>query len=205
MKRIITLLTLFTLALTACGTSQNASPSQLPEVTQAIATAMNTIGPTSSNATTPADSGALSAVQLAIGTLKLEGTGQAVTATQAATLMSLWSTLKSIDSQAMPQGNPQQGNQQSIVTPGNDIAIQQQVDAQVKQIQGAMTAAQDMPIEHDTAPYPGAERQHDHVGDAAPSPCDQLTETIQARIVFYRYRKLKAPAQHVCQREANQS
>ena len=142
MKRIITLLTLFTLALTACGTSQNASPSQLPEVTQAIATAMNTIGPTSSNATTPADSGALSAVQLAIGTLKLEGTGQAVTATQAATLMSLWSTLKSIDSQAMPQGNPQQGNQQSIVTPRNDIAIQQQVDAQVKQIEAAMTSDQ---------------------------------------------------------------
>jgi hypothetical protein len=142
MKRIITLLTLFTLALTACGTSQNASPTQLPEVTQAIATAMSTIGPTSSNAITPADLGTLSAVQLAIGTLKLEGTGQAVTATQAATLVSLWSSLKSIESQAMPQGNPQQGNQQSIVTPGNNIAIQQQVDAQVKQIEAAMTSDQ---------------------------------------------------------------
>jgi len=141
MKRIITILTFFTLVISACGTAQNTSPTQLPEATQVIATAVTTTNTTSSNAITPTASEEASALQLAIGTLKLDDTSEAVTASQAAKLLPLWTTLKNLESQAHPHPQ-QQGGVQTPVALGNDTAAQQQIAAQVKLIEDAMTSKQ---------------------------------------------------------------
>jgi hypothetical protein len=50
--------------------------------------------------------------------------------------------LKEIENKVAPEGNQPQGVQQSNTTPSVNSDIQQQIDAQVKQIQGAMTATQ---------------------------------------------------------------
>jgi hypothetical protein len=60
--------------------------------------------------------------KLAFGTLKLEGTPQAVTAKQAASLLPLWKAVKALSS--------------------SDTTAQAEIDALYKQIQGVMTADQ---------------------------------------------------------------
>ena len=85
------------------------------------------------------DNAAPIALQLLLGTLKLQGTDLAVTAEQASTLLPLWNNLKTISQSAAPalgQANatpqPQSGNSET----------QAQLTALVKQIQAAMTADQ---------------------------------------------------------------
>jgi hypothetical protein len=97
-------LTIFLVALTACGSaSKAADPASVPQ------------GGTSA--------GALPATtQLIIGTLKLEGTAQAVTAEQAAELLPLWQTLQ--------------------VLSDSDTAADQETEALITQIQETMTAGQ---------------------------------------------------------------
>jgi hypothetical protein len=75
MKKLpLILLTLLILTLTACGVSNTANPSSVPQ--------------------SGSFSGALPATtQLILGTFKLEDTDQAVTAEQAAELLPLWQTL----------------------------------------------------------------------------------------------------------------
>jgi hypothetical protein len=105
MKKLpLILLTLFLMTLTACGSASNgADPASVPQG-----------GPSA---------GALPATtQLIIGTLKLDGTAQAVTAEQAAELLPLWQTMQ--------------------VLSDSDTAAEQEKEALIAQIQETMTAAQ---------------------------------------------------------------
>jgi hypothetical protein len=105
MKKITPMiLTILILTLTACGSASNRT---------------NRNSVSQSGSTT----GQLpAATQLIIGTLKLDGTDQAVTARQAADLLPLWQTMK--------------------VLSESDTAAQQEKDALIAQIQETMTAGQ---------------------------------------------------------------
>ena len=103
MKKAIpfSIVTIFALVLTACGSGASA------------------LGQNNGNNTsTPLPESA----KLLIGTLKLDGTPQAVTAKQAAQLIPLWQLLKSLET--------------------SSTTASQEVDATVQQIQSTMTAAQ---------------------------------------------------------------
>ncbi len=78
-------------------------------------------------ATVSTSSGLSTATKLAVSTLKLEGTSQAVTAAQAAQLLTLWEGYQSLSK--------------------SDTSSQVELDALVKQIQGIMTADQHQAIE----------------------------------------------------------
>ena len=105
MKKITPMiLTILILALTACGSASNRT---------------NRNSVSQSGSTT----GQLPATtQLIMGTLKLDGSDQAVTAKQAADLLPLWQTMK--------------------VLSESDTAAQQEKDALIAQIQETMTAEQ---------------------------------------------------------------
>lgn len=102
-KLTIILLTLFALTLTACGASDSAAPA--------------TVFQTGSAA------GSLSgSTLLLLGTLKLDGTDQAITPQQAKDLLPLWQVYQEISA--------------------SDSAAQTEVDALVKQIEETMTPEQ---------------------------------------------------------------
>jgi hypothetical protein len=108
-KTTILLLMTLTLVLTACGGTPS-NTSERPSGTQG--------GPSA---------GALSApMQVAIGTIKLDGTDNAVTAAQAKDLLPLWETLQVLYS--------------------SDTAATEEVDALEQQIQDTMTAQQTQAI-----------------------------------------------------------
>lgn len=73
-------------------------------------------------ATVPADSGLSAATRLAVGTLKLEDTSNAVTASEAVELLTLWEAYQSLSN--------------------SDTTSQVELDALVKQIEGTMTSEQ---------------------------------------------------------------
>ena len=106
MKRTtLTLLTLcaLTLALTACGASNSAATAAVSQTNSAA--------------------GGLSGVNLLLlGTLKLEGTAQAVTTSQAAELLPLWQVYQSLSQ--------------------SDTTAQAEIDALIQQIQDTMTKDQ---------------------------------------------------------------
>ncbi len=130
-KRVIAILIVSMLLLAACGTAQAASQAGAPASTQAA------LQPQSPAGTQPP--GGLSITQLAVGTIKLDGTDQALTAAEATQLVPLWQALGTIESNAFPQrGQQQQGN----ATPPDFSAVQGQIQAQVQQIQAAMTTDQ---------------------------------------------------------------
>jgi hypothetical protein len=108
-KPSILLLLILTLILTACG--GNAS---------------NTTGP-AGNAPGRGAAGELSApMQVALGTIKLDGTENAITADQAKELLPLWETLQQLE--------------------GSDTAATEEKDALVSQIQETMTKEQTQAI-----------------------------------------------------------
>jgi hypothetical protein len=78
-------------------------------------------------ATASGSSSLSTATKLAVGTLMLEGTGNAVTTIQAAQLLTLWEGYQSLST--------------------SDTSSQLELDALVKQIQGIMTAGQLQAIE----------------------------------------------------------
>jgi hypothetical protein len=110
-KTIIAILILFTLTLAACKASsaQAANPAE---------NNTNGNGNNSSFGTTPL---AL-APELMVGTFKLEGTPNAITAQQAAQLIPLWQVYKDLST--------------------STSAAQQEIDALAQQIQGVLTPAQ---------------------------------------------------------------
>ncbi len=137
MKKIITITTLsiLALALTACGAFAGSSQSNSSSVSSAA-------NPGSSGSSNPAPVNGTpatgpSALQLAAGIIKLDGTSNAVTAQQAAQLLPLWQSLQQMESSATPQGTPQS-------TPGArpNTAMMQQVQAQFVLIRNAMTPSQ---------------------------------------------------------------
>jgi hypothetical protein len=98
MKNVIVLLAALGLLVTACS-------------------------PSASTRTEPSAGGAMQpVVELAVGTLKLDGTADAITKEQAAELLPLWEVYKEIGS--------------------SDTAAQQEIEALTAQIQAAMTEAQ---------------------------------------------------------------
>ena len=99
-KLTLATLTILTLILTACGAS-----STTPQA-----------GPANQDRTLPVST------QLIIGTFKLDGTDQAVTADQAKELLPLWQVY------------------QDLLT--SDTAAQEEIDALVEQVQDTMTAEQ---------------------------------------------------------------
>lgn len=103
MKKLTILLTLLILLLTACGASDSAAPAT---VTQTDPTA----------ATLSTD------MKLLVGTLKLEGTDQAVTTAQAAELLPLWQVYS------------------ELLT--NNTSAQAETDALLAQIEDTMTNEQ---------------------------------------------------------------
>jgi hypothetical protein len=104
-KSTLIVLLIFTLLITACGAN------------------VSNAGGTASGAPSDPAAGELSpAIQVAIGTLKLDETENAVTAEQAQKLLPLWQTLQ--------------------VLSESDTAAQQEKDALVEQIQETMTAEQ---------------------------------------------------------------
>ena len=142
MKKLITIsiLSILAVALTACGAS--AGSSQIN--TSGGSSASNPGSSSSSNPApinvTPATGP--SALQLAAGMIKLDGTSIAVTAQQAGQLLPLWQSLQQIETTSATQQAGSQGTPQ--VTPGArpNSAMMQQVQAQFVLIQNAMTPAQ---------------------------------------------------------------
>jgi hypothetical protein len=91
-------------------------------------TAVLLVGCSDAVAATVTSNGGLStAARLAVGTLKLEGSNQAVTATQASQLLTLWEGYQSMSN--------------------SDTNSQVELEALVAQIQGEMTASQVQAIE----------------------------------------------------------
>jgi hypothetical protein len=157
MKRIIlSALAIFAFALSACGSASPANTAQVADsATQAPAASQPnaTAQPASAGNNNPGDVQALPAeYRLILGIFKLEGTDQAVTASQAKTLLPLWQQIQALSPSMGPgQGNPPQG--QSGATPAAPIQkadssdAQQQIDALVKQVQAAMSSDQIKAIE----------------------------------------------------------
>jgi len=104
-RTTLLMLLLFTLLMTACGVS-----------------ALNTAGPTSGLSDDPAAGELSPSLQVAIGTLRLDQTENALTAEQAQELLPLWQTMR--------------------VLSESDTAAQQEIDALAEQIQETMTAEQ---------------------------------------------------------------
>jgi hypothetical protein len=104
------MLLIFTLIMTACGAS---APNPA---------APNAGGPSSGISDDPAAGELSPSIQVAIGTLRLDETENAVTAEQAQELLPLWQTMQ--------------------VLSENDTAAQQEIDALAEQIQETMSAEQ---------------------------------------------------------------
>lgn len=105
----LNILFLFSIVLAACASTSNASPADAQSNPQ------------------PDDASLPLATRLAIGTLKLEDTDQAVTAEQAASLLTLWQAYQALSN--------------------SDTAAAAELDAVIKQIQAAMTPEQIAAIE----------------------------------------------------------
>jgi hypothetical protein len=99
-KTFLFTLLIFALTLTACSGTASASQASSTQESAALPTA----------------------TELIVGTLKLEGTDQAVTADQAKELLMLWQVYQELSN--------------------NDTAAQAEFDGLIDQIQGTMTAAQ---------------------------------------------------------------
>jgi hypothetical protein len=91
----IILVLVFAIALSACS-----AQAQVGKIAQSA------LYSSDSATATPAPDDSLSAMQLAIGTIKLDGTTNAVSASQAATLLPLWKALKEDAAKAVPAGGP---------------------------------------------------------------------------------------------------
>jgi hypothetical protein len=78
--------------------------------------------PSATTASSPAESSLAPSTRLILGTFKLEGTAEAVTAQQAAALLPLWQVYQGLQ--------------------GSGTAAQEEIDALVQQIQETMTSSQ---------------------------------------------------------------
>jgi len=124
--------------LTACGSSSGTPEANvvLPSEVVSQPTSVNLPAPGTMEA--PAGAAISDEIRLIIGTFKLEGTDQAITAEQAAKLLPLWQAIKDSQGNAMPP----QGQPQTNATPQDHTALQQGIDSRIKQIEEVMTPAQ---------------------------------------------------------------
>jgi hypothetical protein len=142
-KKIIvfTLLSIFALVLTACGASAGSTQSNSSSSNGSSSDTGSSTGSSNPAPVSGTPASGPSALQLAAGMLKLDGTSNAVTAQQAAQLLPLWQSLQQIESTPVAQGTPQV---QGTGTPGGrfNSAMMQQMNTQITSIQNAMTPAQ---------------------------------------------------------------
>jgi hypothetical protein len=149
-KIILTVILVLAFILTACGSTlpvnaaiQNATASQVPAAAQGSSAGQsaNTGSLTSSSTDAlPVED------QLLLGTFKLEGTSNAITAAQAQGLLPLWQQIQSLSPSMGPgSGNATQtqaSGTPAVVAQTNNFTNQPQINALVKQIQATMTSAQ---------------------------------------------------------------
>jgi hypothetical protein len=134
-KTLPALLTVLAIALGACSGTTGSTTA-----TQAASQVQSSSGDSAAVALSTSYDNALPvASQFLLGTFKLEGTDQAVTAAQAAVLLPLW-TEYSDSNQSMGPGSGQTG------TTSDNTDVQAQIDALVAQIQAAMTSDQTQAI-----------------------------------------------------------
>jgi hypothetical protein len=146
-KIVLTILFVVTFGLSACGSALPNNAVQVAVASQVPATEKASVIVQSAN-TDSLNTNYTNALpveyQLVIGTLKLDGSAQAVSTDQAKVLVSLWQQIQALSPSMEPgQGNPPQGPASS--TPAaqvNNSDTQNQIDALVKQIQAAMTPDQ---------------------------------------------------------------
>jgi hypothetical protein len=149
-KIILSVLAVFVFVLSACGGATPANTAQVVHAaTQAPAAAQPnaTAQPANASSNNPDDTQALPVeYRLLLGTFKLEGTDQAVTADQAKVLLPLWQQIQKLSPSMGARGNAPQGQPgatPAAPTQGADRSdTQQQIDALVKQVQAAMTSEQ---------------------------------------------------------------
>lgn len=87
----------------------------------------------------------LEALQLVFGTLKLQGTEQALTSAQAAVLLPLWTNYQTLTAEMNPGQDRGQDPAQTEATPSapqQNTELQTQIDDLLTQIQAAMTTEQ---------------------------------------------------------------
>ncbi|HUI88747.1 MAG TPA: hypothetical protein VLX61_08460 [Anaerolineales bacterium] len=163
MKKVvaITVLSIFVLALTACGaaanppqpssssgsTALNGSSSNLSTSTPMSGTSGGAYASNGSSSSSAPISGTptsgLSALQLAAGMLKLAGTSNAVTSQEATQLLPLWQSLQQIEGATLPQGGPRpQGTPGAPQPNPTMMAMRQQAAVQIGVIENAMPPAQ---------------------------------------------------------------
>ena len=143
---------ILSLALSACAALTRDSQSQLNGV---LVSALNS---SSTNATPVPDAKNLSILQIAVGTVKLDGSTNAITASQATTLLTYWNALKTAEAalpqggkgqggapQGNPQGQPGQNQGASVTMPTLDptaAAVQTAAQSAEKSIYSNMTDSQ---------------------------------------------------------------
>jgi uncharacterized protein YceK len=140
MKRTAILLCLaFSLGLSGCGSAVSTATAESQNQNAVVSQGINTV-----RLNTDYDNAATVEIQLLAGTLKLEGTDQAVTASQAAVLLPLWQQVQTLSRSLMPaMGGPRQQRAQSTPTAQIDAAaMQSQIDGVLEQIQSDMTPGQ---------------------------------------------------------------
>ncbi len=142
MKRIIgfTVLTILALTLAACGASGGA-----PQASSPGGSSFGNAGGSGSSSfgqNNGQQSGGPSALQLAAGMIKLDGTSYAVTPQEAAKLLPLWKSLQQTESTAVPQGGTPQARGTGTPGPRFNSAEMQQIGAQISSIENAMTPDQ---------------------------------------------------------------
>ena len=143
------------LALSACSSAASLPGAAVGKVIQS---AMNGLEAATA---TPDGTEQLSALQIAVGTLKLNGTTQAITAEQAAELLPLWQAIQERQSKAPqggPQGTPQgtpQGKPQMSGTPAASDVQPEARNDEFQSIRDVLTEEQlqaiaDMNLTYDT-------------------------------------------------------
>lgn len=129
---------------TSAATQQTVESAQVEAQTTEVSLAAEVATETATTAT-------LDALQLLFGTLKLQGTDQAITAEQAAILLPLWTNYQTLTASMTPGQNPGGSADQAQATPSDpgqgDSALQQQISDLLTQIQSGMTADQISAIE----------------------------------------------------------
>lgn len=157
-KIILTLPIILGLFLGACSstasatenTDSSASSTLVADLVNQNLTASAPLAPQSSpeaetvQLTTDYTDAVSTEMQLLLGSMKLEGTAQAITAEQASLLIPLWINFKTLSQSMMPaQGDMGQGQPNSTPQPQTaDTEAQTQITELTKQIQASMTAEQ---------------------------------------------------------------
>jgi hypothetical protein len=167
-ETIPTILLTLTLLINACASTPPVTEAAAPPIVEEVVEKTAAQPPAALQESGQSESDVLNAdyenavpvaMQLLLGTFKLEGTANAVTKEQAAALTPLWTNFKSLSESMKPaQGEPGQGQQgQPNATPQPvDSGLQIQLDEIIQQIQSTMTVEQiqaiaDMKITQETS------------------------------------------------------